>query len=472
MLNLVRQPWGRVLVRLVLWAAPFAAYALYDATGESAWLAVVLVVPGLALAMLGVPDAFGLFGLVLVTEIYAGLRAYDLGSRLALWSQAVPLVLYLSLGLLFVRREHREEWEHDERLTAIESRLLQARERYKTDLVLHISNQKKFRKYYLLNRVSRIFGSQLAVDKLGEVVVQELQDIIGAERGRYLFAYQPPAAVPPVVQTLPPGLEAARLLEDQFALWATQHQTSVLVNDTHKDFRFNPDLAEGEPRSLMVAPLVLAGSVHGMIRAESAYPGIFSQDDLRLFTILSDLAGAAAENARLYQRTQELAITDGLTGLYLRRFFNQRLEEELNRFREYGTPFCLLILDLDHFKRINDKLGHLVGDRVLAQLAEVLRIEARSTDILCRFGGEEFALLLPYTPAPSGMIMAERIRARMLAHPLPSLEGKPPLTVSLGVAGCPTHALDGTGLVRAADEALYAAKRQGRNRVVLAGGAS
>lgn len=472
MLNLVRKPWVRVLVRMVLWAAPVAAYALFGATGESNWLAVALVVPGLALALLGLPDSIGLAGLILLIDLYAGLREDYLGTRLALWSQAVPLVLYLSLALLFVRREHREEWEHDERLAAIEGRLLQARERYKTDLVLHISNQKKFRKYYLLNRVSRIFGSQLAVDKLGEVVVQELQEIIGAERGRYLFAYQPPAAVPPVVQTLPPGLRADWLLEDQFALWATQHQTAVLVNDTRKDFRFNPELADGEPRSLMVAPLVMAGNVSGMIRAESAYPGIFSQDDLRLFTILSDLAGAAAENARLYQRTQELAITDGLTGLYLRRFFNQRLEEELNRFREYGTPFCLMILDLDHFKRINDKLGHLVGDRVLAQLAEVLRAEARSTDILCRFGGEEFALLLPYTPAASGMIMAERIRVRVLDHPLPSLAGHPPLTVSLGVAGCPTHALDGPGLVHAADDALYVAKRQGRNRAVLAGGAS
>jgi diguanylate cyclase (GGDEF)-like protein len=467
MLRLERRPWVRALARLALWAAPFAAILVARATGELLWLGAALVPVGLGMALLGGWETAGLYGTTLLVYLYAGLRTPEDGTRLALWFLAVPLTLFLGMTLVSLRREDHEERDHAERLTAIEERLVLARERYKTDLIIHISNQKKFRKYYLLNRVSRVFGSQLAVDKLAEVVVQELQDIIGAEHGRYLFAYQPPAAVPPVIRTLPPGLEADRLLQDQFANWATQHQTAVLVSDVQKDFRFNPDLDEGALRALMVVPLVLAGSVNGMLRAESAYPGIFSQDDLRLFTILSDLAGAAAENARLYQRTQELAITDGLTGLYLRRFFNQRLEEEVNRFREYGTPFSLLILDLDHFKRVNDKLGHLVGDRVLAQLAEVLRAEARSTDILCRFGGEEFALLLPYTPSQAGVIMAERIRVRLASRPLPSLEGKPPLTVSLGVAGCPEHALESQTLIRAADEALYEAKRQGRNQVVL-----
>ncbi|NTV53460.1 MAG: GGDEF domain-containing protein [Candidatus Firestonebacteria bacterium] len=230
-----------------------------------------------------------------------------------------------------------------------------------------------------------------------------------------------------------------------------------------------------DPASLMSFCAVSGGrssrcaSVSGLLRAEIIYPGMFTSNDARLLTILADLAGAAAENARLYQWTQELSITDGLTRLYLRRFFNQRLEEEINRFLEFKAPFTFCILDLDHFKRINDKMGHLGGDQVLMQLADLLRGEARVTDILCRFGGEEFALLLPYTPSQSGLIMAERIRQHVAQRVFQVLKDEINITISVGVAGCPEHAQTAEGIIAAADKALYLAKRDGRNRVVLSG---
>ncbi len=305
--------------------------------------------------------------------------------------------------------------------------------------------------------------------KLADAIIKELRDIMGAERGSYMLAYLLPGGAKPLVRSLPVGIEAERIFDDQFGIWASQHRTTLLVADAAKDFRFRTETAEGLARSLMLAPLLVEGRVTGILRAESAYPGMFTPDDLRLFTILADLASAAAENARLYQRTQELAITDGLTGLYLRRFFNQRLEEEISRFTEHGTPFSLLIMDLDHFKRINDRLGHLVGDQVLAQLAEVLRGETRITDILCRFGGEEFALLLPSTPCSSGLVLAERIRSHVAQRPFLVLQESLSLAVSIGLAGCPDHGRGTELLIKAADEALYAAKRAGRNRVMLSG---
>jgi diguanylate cyclase (GGDEF)-like protein len=195
---------------------------------------------------------------------------------------------------------------------------------------------------------------------------------------------------------------------------------------------------------------------------------MFTPDDLRLFTVISDLAAAAAENARLYQHAQELAITDGLTGLYLRRFFNQRFDEELMRFQEHGTPFTLLILDLDHFKRINDRLGHVAGDQILIQVADILKKEARIADITCRFGGEEFALILPNTPAEGGLIMAERIRVKIAERGFLAGSEAIQLTVSIGLGECPRHGRNQLDLVKSADEALYTAKRTGRNNAMMA----
>jgi len=459
-------------VLLPLFAAPFFFLWLTIATKQSSWLALAILPVLVGLAFWGLAEGVALYFLTVLFMLYAGLRQPAIEFRLAVWFQIFVLTLSWGMAVIFKYRERQEERAHREYFSSLEERLILAREQYKTDLVVNISNQKKNHKYFLLNRVSRLFGSQLELNKLADVVIRELREIIGADRGCYMLAYLQPGGTRPLIWTSPDGVEADTILDDQFGLWAAQHRTALLVADAQKDFRFRGDLSEGASRSLMVAPLLVDGRVTGMLRAESAYPEIFTTDDLRLFTILSDLAGVAAENTRLYQRTQELAITDGLTGLYLRRFFNHRLDEEIARFQEAGTTHSLLIVDLDHFKRINDRLGHLAGDQVLAQLAETLRAETRTTDLLCRFGGEEFALLLPYTPCQAGMIMAERIRSHVARKNFMVLQQNVNITVSIGVAGCPEHARDAAGLIKAADEALYVAKREGRNRAVLTGGAA
>lgn len=460
--------WGWLLFPPSLAALPLLLW-ITTATGHPVWLALAFAPVVLGLAWSGPATAFFLYGYTGVIYLFIGLRLQDAEAWLRIACYFFMATAMLGLALLFRRREQLREQAHQEYALSLEERLSLAREQYKTDLIVHVSNQRKIQKYFLLNRVSRLFGSQLDLARLAEVVVREVRDIIGAERGRYMLALLPNGGQP-LVHTLPDGIEPEAVQDDQFALWVTQHRTALLVSDTQKDFRFHTDLSGVSPRSLMVAPLLCDGRVVGILRAESAYAGIFSTDDLRLFSILADLAAVAAENARLYQRTQELSITDGLTGLYLRRFFNQRLDEEITRYREHRTPFALLIVDLDHFKNINDRLGHLTGDQVLVHLAETLRAEARNTDILCRFGGEEFALLLPHTPCRAGLVMAERIRQHVGQKKYASLPPGMNLTVSIGVAGCPEHAESAPGLVKNADEALYAAKRAGRDRVVLAGG--
>ncbi|MGE0867600.1 MAG: diguanylate cyclase [Kofleriaceae bacterium] len=173
----------------------------------------------------------------------------------------------------------------------------------------------------------------------------------------------------------------------------------------------------------------------------------------------------AEANARLAQ----LAVTDGLTGLYNHRHFHERLALEVERSQRSGLPLSLLMLDVDHFKRFNDSHGHPAGDEVLRQLARVLGDTRRANDVVARYGGEEFAVILVDTPKFTAAKVAERIRERVAAHDFTEAAPKPgQLGVSVGVATYPEDGGDAEALVRAADTALYAAKRAGRDRVVLA----
>ncbi len=188
-----------------------------------------------------------------------------------------------------------------------------------------------------------------------------------------------------------------------------------------------------------------------------------------------------AANAKLSQamddirhankRLEELATTDGLTGLFNHRHFKGLLETEVNRSRRLDFPTSLVMLDVDHFKIYNDTHGHPAGDVVLRGVAELLRSRLRGTDVPCRYGGEEFAVILLDTGKQMAMAVAEEIRSRIEATPFDGQESQPGgvLSISVGVASFPDDAEDHAALLRAADEALYAAKRSGRNRVIDAG---
>jgi diguanylate cyclase (GGDEF)-like protein len=180
-----------------------------------------------------------------------------------------------------------------------------------------------------------------------------------------------------------------------------------------------------------------------------------------LLANLASLAATALENARLY----ELATVDGLTRLFIRRHFEQRLGEELRRAERYGLTLSLLLMDIDHFKRFNDTYGHQVGDEVLRLVARTVKASIRDLDVPGRFGGEELLVLMPETDGIGALAMAERVRAAIEAAGLPGPTGEPlRVTVSVGVATWPGDARDADGLVEAADKALYRAKAEGRNR--------
>lgn len=194
-----------------------------------------------------------------------------------------------------------------------------------------------------------------------------------------------------------------------------------------------------------------------------------------IYTPSGELEGFVASHRdisvekRLARRMERLANTDGLTGLYNHRHLVTRLEQELSRARRYMRPLCLMIIDLDHFKAVNDRYGHLKGDEVLAGSAQVIREVTRASDLAGRYGGEEFAVVLPETGLERARVLSERLRRRIAARSYPLEGGKRfSVTCSIGVAQLSDPIGGVKSLIEAADAALYGAKAAGRNRVEIA----
>jgi diguanylate cyclase (GGDEF)-like protein len=194
-------------------------------------------------------------------------------------------------------------------------------------------------------------------------------------------------------------------------------------------------------------------------------------DDARLATLLLEPVAVALDSALLLRRSEELSVTDDLTQLYNSRYLNAALRREVERSRRYRTPLSLIFLDLDGFKSINDRHGHLCGSRALVEVGAVIRATVREIDIVARFGGDEFTVILPQTGCDGARVIARRIRERIAATRYLATHGlEVRVTASLGIASYPEHGVTGEDLVARADQAMYAAKEAGKDRVAVADG--
>ena len=225
--------------------------------------------------------------------------------------------------------------------------------------------------------------------------------------------------------------------------------------------------------SAAALPLKAPNRNFGVMLALDPAVSAFREDEVRFLEALAHQTSTALENARLYQEVEVMSLTDATTALFNRRAFDIRLDEELARAQRYNLPLALLMLDVDHFKLYNDAFGHLAGDRLLRRLGDLLAKESlRQSDLPFRFGGEEFAVIMPHTNAEEALVLAHRVCAEIVNEniPHPSNEDYGRLTVSIGVAAFPQDGAGARELVNHADVALYAAKRAGRNRVVIFNG--
>ncbi len=224
-------------------------------------------------------------------------------------------------------------------------------------------------------------------------------------------------------------------------------------------------------RILAMLPLVAKGQSIGLVELFSRTPVAFDAERLQLGRTMANEAAMALENARLYEDARNLADRDPLTGFYNHRFLHERLGEEVIRAQRARRPLSLLMLDLDDFKLVNDTFGHLFGDRVLTWTAELIRSTLRSTDVPARYGGDEFAIILPETDADEARVAADRILDAFRDHPFVGEQRGPvPMGASVGVATFPDTGRNATDLIAAADQALYQVKRGGGHDAATAPG--
>lgn len=213
------------------------------------------------------------------------------------------------------------------------------------------------------------------------------------------------------------------------------------------------------------ALLTTGDKVLGMLAIANSFSDAFENEDMTIFSIIARHSSVAINNTFLDKKLRELSVTDGLTGLYVYRYFNDALEREISRAGRYKQGFSLIMMDLDGFKAINDTFGHLQGDAVLKEVAGILKKICREVDIVARYGGEEFAVILPETDLDGAYILADRIRAVIKNYTFGAKDKLITLTASLGLAGYPEDATAKTELIKEVDRALYKAKANGRDCV-------
>ena len=331
------------------------------------------------------------------------------------------------------------------------------------------------RELALLNRLGQKLTATLDLQQVAEQALQEVTEIIGVE-GASVWLWDGEQEDWLVCQaTSPHGRQRSplnlRLRPGQGVVgWVVQNEKSVIVPYAPDDPRFFPGIDEQtgfRTVSLLAVPLWVRGKVIGVLEAVNKRSGDFEEDDLTLLETLAASAAIAIDNARLFEEVQRQATTDELTGVHNRRNLFDLGQREFLRARRFEHTFSAIMLDLDHFKQVNDTYGHAVGDQVLRVVTQRCADNIRTVDILGRYGGEEFAVLLPEAGLEKARQVAERLRRSIAETPVPTDCGSIHITISLGVAGLTPDTPDLASLLDHADSAMYAAKQAGRNRVAV-----
>lgn len=327
-----------------------------------------------------------------------------------------------------------------------------------TEIKNKIGEAEKERDFYL-NRKNSL---EVKVSKRRRLLfaAREMGGLVNASQIRDKLLELMQNAFPGAQMKFSPGLPS-----DQVDCWVIERCRPLLVEDFTKDPRFKLEPAINV-RSAMAVPVMAQGQVVGVARLDAAASGAFTQDDLRFLDLLGGVASLALDNAALFSRVEQLAVRDGLTNLFTHRVFQERLGEELLRAGRYRYTLSLIMLDIDHFKQINDVHGHAAGDAVLVKVAQIIMNYLRAVDVPARYGGEEFTIVLPELGLEEASKLAERIRLSIAGEKIPVESKTLNVTASFGVASFPLETTTAQQLLRLSDERMYKAKQSGRNRVV------
>jgi len=341
-------------------------------------------------------------------------------------------------------------------------------------LLLNLEKEKQ--KLEIILNIGQVLNGILDLEKLSNVIVRQIADVFNADVCSLMFVDKQRDFLTVKAAT---GLSHAVIktakvkIGDSISGWVAEQGEAVLVQNIENDLLFGRNnLPKYKTKSLLCTPLKINNNVLGVInvtdKSRAGKKNFFTNDDLNLLTVTCNYAAIAIENARLYSKVSNLAVTDGLTNLYNQRYLRLRLGLEVMRVRRYHNSLSLVMFDLDYFKRFNDNYGHQAGDKVLFAVAEAIKQNIRNVDIACRYGGEEFVVILPETKLKDAVFVADKIRNTVYSLDFSGGENCVKSKISIS-GGCAEFRLDMTEdeLIMYADKALYKAKHKGKNRICV-----